>query len=78
MKFPFQDLNDGKTDCCQISGEKNLVEFIDLGSQPLSDTLIERKNLEKKEKFFELKILNFEFFYLFIFLFSKLKRFFSA
>ncbi len=57
MKFPFQDLNDGKTDYCQISGKKNLVEFIDLGSQPLSDTLIERKNLEEKEKFFELKIL---------------------
>ncbi len=57
MKFPFQDLKDGKSDYCQISGKNNLIEFIDLGEQPLSDTLIEKKNLSKKDKFFELKIL---------------------
>ena len=57
MKFPFQDLKDGKSNYCQISGKNNLIEFIDLGEQPLSDTLIEKKNLSKNEKFFELKIL---------------------
>lgn len=57
MKFPFHDADDGYLNTCQISGKDNLVELIDLGNQPLSDTLIEKKNLNNEEKYFPLKIL---------------------
>lgn len=56
MRFPFHNADDGYLNTCQISGKDNLVELIDLGNQPLSDTLIE-KNLNKEEKYFPLKIL---------------------
>ena len=46
MKFSFQNVKDGHLDYCQISGENNLKEFIDLGTQPLSDTLLEKKDLK--------------------------------
>ena len=57
MKFPFHNAKDGYLNTCQISGEDNLKELIDLGNQPLSDTLIEKENLSKEEKNFPLKIL---------------------
>lgn len=58
MKFDFQNVKDGHLDYCQISGKKNLKEFIDLGDQPLSDTLLEEKDLKKSiEKKYPLKIL---------------------
>jgi len=57
MKFPFHNPADGQLDVCQISGEDNLVEVINLGNQPLSDTLLEQKDLNKKEKTYPLKIL---------------------
>lgn len=57
MRFPFHNANNGLLDYCHISGEKNLIEVIDLGDQPLSDTLIEHSELKKKEKFFPLKIM---------------------
>lgn len=56
MKFPFHNVQDGSLDFCQITGKKNLLEVIDLGLQPLSDTLIEEKDIEKKEKLYPLKI----------------------
>jgi hypothetical protein len=56
MKYKFQNLKDGYVDYCQISGKKNLVEFIDLGHQPLSDTLI-TKNEIINEKKYPLKIM---------------------
>jgi 2-polyprenyl-3-methyl-5-hydroxy-6-metoxy-1,4-benzoquinol methylase len=57
MRFPFHNADDGYLNTCQISGKDNLVDLIDLGNQPLSDTLIEKKNLNKEEKYFPLKIL---------------------
>ncbi len=57
MRFPFHNADDGYLNTCQISGKDNLVELIDLGNQPLSDTLIDKKNLNKEEKYFPLKIL---------------------
>ena len=52
----FRDVNDGLLEYCQISGSsEDLVEVIDLGFQPLSDTLLDRKNLSNKEKLFPLK-----------------------
>ena len=46
MRFPFHNADDGYLNTCQISGKDNLVDLIDLGNQPLSDTLIEKKKLE--------------------------------
>ena len=58
MKFSFQNVKDGHLDYCQISGENNLKEFIDLGTQPLSDTLLEKKDLKNStEKKYPLKVL---------------------
>ena len=57
MRFPFHNADDGYLNTCQISGKDNLLELIDLGNQPLSDTLIDKKNLNKEEKYFPLKIL---------------------
>lgn len=58
MKYSFQNVKDGNLDYCQITGQKNLKEFIDLGIQPLSDTLLEKKDLKNsKEKKYPLKIL---------------------
>ena len=58
MKFKYQNVKDGNLDYCQISGQNNLKHFIDLGSQPLSDTLLDKKDLQKKnEKLYPLKIL---------------------
>ena len=37
----------GKINRCQICGSKNLIQVIDLGDQPLSNTL--QKNLKEKE-----------------------------
>jgi len=57
MKYSFQDINSGFLNYCQISGEKNMIEVIDLGDQPLSDTLLNKDDLRKPEKFYPLKIL---------------------
>ena len=58
MKYSFQNVKNGNLDYCQITGQKNLKEFIDLGIQPLSDTLLEKKDLKNfKEKKYPLKIL---------------------
>ena len=51
MKFPYHNANDGFLNNCHISGKNNLLELIDLGNQPLSDTLIDEQNLNKKEKY---------------------------
>ena len=48
MKFKYQNVKDGNLDYCQISGQNNLKHFIDLGSQPLSDTFLDKKDLQKK------------------------------
>ena len=57
MKFPFHNASDGFLNTCQISGKNDLVELIDLGNQPLSDTLLDKENLNEKEKYYPLKIL---------------------
>lgn len=56
-KYKFQNLKNGNQRYCQITNKKNLVEVIDLGNQPLADSLIEKKNLNKKEKKYPLKLL---------------------
>ena len=56
-KYKFQNLKNGNQKYCQITNKKNLIEVIDLGNQPLADSLIEKKNLNKKEKKYPLKLL---------------------
>lgn len=56
-KYKFQNLKNGNQRYCQITNKKNLIEVIDLGNQPLADSLIEKKNLDKKEKKYPLKLL---------------------
>lgn len=56
-KYKFQNLKNGKQAYCQISGKQNLIDVIDLGNQPLADTLIKKKDLNKKIKTFPLKLL---------------------
>ena len=55
--YKFQNLKDGQQSYCQITKKNNLKEVIDLGDQPLADSLIEKKNLNKKEKKYPLKLL---------------------
>ena len=46
-EYSFQNLSNGNQTYCQITKKKNLVEAIDLGDQPLADSLIEKKDLNK-------------------------------
>lgn len=55
-KYSFQNLSNGNQTYCQITKKKNLIEAIDLGYQPLADSLIEKKDLNKKEKKYPLKL----------------------
>ena len=55
--FTYQNQKNGIQKYCQISGKKNLIDVIDLGNQPLADTLIKRSDLNVKEKFYPLKLL---------------------
>ena len=45
----IHDLSDGIQSCCQICGNKDLKQVIDLGTQPLSDKL-QRMDRELKEE----------------------------
>ena len=56
-KYKFQNLKKGNQTYCQITGKKNLVDSIDLGKQPLADSLLEKKDLNKKETKYPLKLL---------------------
>lgn len=56
MKFPFQNITSGPLKHCQITGHENMIEVVDLGDQPLSDTLLSEKDLSTKEKFYPLKV----------------------
>lgn len=54
----YQNVKNGNLDYCQISGKKDLEEVVDLGLQPLCDTLLNEEDLKKNtEKFYPLKLL---------------------
>ena len=54
----FQNIKPGKLEYCQISGKKDIEEVIDLGKQPLCDTLLTLEDIKKKkEKFYSLKLM---------------------
>ena len=45
----FQNIKPGNLDYCQISGKKDLFEVIDLGEQPLCDSLLTLDDIKKKK-----------------------------
>jgi hypothetical protein len=57
QKYNFQNLKSGKIKRCQITNSKNLITVINLGKQPLSDTLLNRNDLSKKIINFPLQLM---------------------
>ena len=56
--FKFQNISPGYLDYCQISKKKDITEVIDLGNQPLCDSLLTLDDIKNKnEKFFPLKLM---------------------
>jgi len=54
----FQNIKPGNLEYCQISGKKDLFEVIDLGEQPLCDSLLTSDDIKNKnEKFYPLKLM---------------------
>lgn len=49
MKTPNHDLPTGFVECCQICGSKNLEKIIDMGHQPLCDSLLTNSQLKEPE-----------------------------
>ena len=56
-KFEFHDAKNGYLDTCQISGNHDLEEVIDLGFQPLGDSLLTKNQLVEPEIFYPLKLM---------------------
>ena len=44
----FQNIKDGYLNYCQISGKKDISEVIDLGEQPLCDSLLSLNQIKLK------------------------------
>ena len=54
----FQNIKDGYLNYCQISGKKDISEVIDLGVQPLCDSLLSFNQIKNNnEKFYPLKLM---------------------
>jgi len=51
------DVKDGKLDYCQITGNRNLFEAIDLGFQPPCGTLLTEKMLRDPETYYSLRLM---------------------
>ncbi len=56
-KFKFHDAKDGYLNNCQISNKNDLVEALDLGFQPLGDSLLTTNELKKPETYYPLKLM---------------------
>ena len=56
-KFKFHDAKDGYLNNCQISNKNDLVEALDLGFQPLGDSLLTANELKKPETYYPLKLM---------------------
>ena len=54
----FQNIKHGNLEYCQISNKKDIIEVIDLGNQPLCDSLLTQEDIKKNnEKFYPLKLM---------------------
>ena len=56
-KFNFHDAKNGALLKCQISGKDDLELAIDLGFQPLGDSLLTKEELNKPETFYPLRLM---------------------
>ena len=56
MNYKFHDAQPGVLDFCQISGKNDIEQVIDLGHQPLCDSLLLKKNLNEPEKTYPLRL----------------------
>ena len=52
---PNHNIPSGPITCCQVCGSKDLELVLDLGHQPLCDTLLSPEDLHKPETFFPLR-----------------------
>ena len=53
----FLDPKDGELPYCMVSGSNDIEDVIDLGDQPLCDSLLTNLDKEKKiEKFYPLRL----------------------
>ncbi len=52
---PNHNIPSGQITCCQVCGSKDLELVLDLGHQPLCDTLLSPEDLHKPETFFPLR-----------------------
>ena len=46
----FQNINPGNLEYCQISGKNDLYEVIDLGEQPLCDSLLTSEDVNLRRR----------------------------
>ena len=58
FKMPLHghDIADGVIEACQVCGSADLALVVDLGHQPLCDTLLTAKQLGEPEKYFPLRL----------------------
>ena len=56
-KFSFHDAKNGSLQKCQISDNDDLELVIDLGFQPLGDSLLTKDQLNKPETFYPLRLM---------------------
>ncbi len=56
MKYRSHNAKEGYLNTCQITGSSNYFEAIDLGSQPPCDALLEKKDLNKPEINYPLRL----------------------
>ena len=54
--IPFHDAKSGPLKKCQITNEDDLELVIDLGHQPLCDSLLTKEQLDEPEKTYPLRL----------------------
>lgn len=55
--YKYHDANDGALKTCQITGNNDLEEVLDLGFQPLGDSLLTKEQLSEPENYYPLRLM---------------------
>lgn len=55
--YKFHDAKDGALKTCQITGNNDLEEVLDLGFQPLGDSLLTKEQLSEPENYYPLRLM---------------------
>jgi len=56
-KYSFHNAKNGNLKNCQISNRTDLEEVLDLGFQPLGDSLLTKDQLNQPETYYPLKLM---------------------